>query len=197
MQYHRQWVIPHWTGNYVVSVNPLSRVTEAEQQATTRVLFVLLHDFHNGDRHARSVLRDVHQALHPEGVSVFGHLTGGLRESESLARIAEAVERAAMMGQLSIVADVRPVVYVAPQPLAPPLGPSETTSTSESIHFIELELVDQDDKPVGGEAYSVKLPDGRTRTGRLDSNGRATVTGIEDPGSCQVSFPNIDVSAWA
>lgn len=197
MPYHRQWVVSHWTGNYVISVNPLNRVTEVEQRTTTRALFVLLSEFRNGDRRAGTVFRDVHQALHPESVSVFGGLAGGLRESESRARIAEAVERAVRLGQLSIVADVRPIVYVAPRPLAPALGPSETTSASESIHFIELELVDRDEKPVGGEAYSIKLPDGRTRTGRLDSNGRATVTGIKDPGSCQVSFPNLDVSAWA
>lgn len=100
------------------------------------------------------------------------------------------------MGRLSIVREEHAAFYVVPKPLLPALGPSETAA-SEPAHYIELELFDQDERPVGGEAYSIKLPDGRTVTGRLDSSGRATVSGIKEAGSCQVSFPNLDVSVWA
>lgn len=201
MQYHglpqdRQWVIPHWTGNYVVRVSQLGGLTALEQQSTQRFLFVLLHDARNGNAPALSVLREIHGALYPEAHDAFIPAFGAARDAETAWRIGEAVERAASTGQLAIVADARPVMHVAPKPLDPALGPSEGAA-SEPAHYIELELVDQDEKPVGGESYIVKLPDGGTRTGRLDSNGRASVTGIKDPGSCQVSFPNLDVSVWA
>lgn len=62
--------------------------------------------------------------------------------------------------------------------------------------WIEIVLVDQDDKPVPGEAYRVTLPDGSTLAeGTLDEKGFARVDSI-DPGSCQVTFPNIDKSTW-
>jgi hypothetical protein len=62
--------------------------------------------------------------------------------------------------------------------------------------WIEIELVDQDDKPVPGEGYRVTLPDGTTLAeGTLDEKGFARVDGI-DPGTCKVTFPNLDKSSW-
>jgi hypothetical protein len=193
LHHHGQWVIQHWTGHYLVRVDRLGGVTAVEQRSTREVLFVLLHDARNGDRRARGLLCEIHGALYPEArLSTLD--VGTSREFESAARIADAVERAAAMGQVAIVPEVRPAAQGMPKPLLPALGPSELTP--QSVHFIELELVDQDEKPVGGEAYSIKLPDGRTVNGKLDNNGRATVNGIKNPGSCQVSFPNLDVSVW-
>ena len=53
---------------------------------------------------------------------------------------------------------------------------------------IEIELLDDEDKPASGEAYKVYLPSGEVRKGKLDSNGKATEKGIR-PGPCQVEFP--------
>lgn len=207
LQHDRHWVIPHWTGSFVVRVNPVGGISEAARQETRRALFVLLHDCRSGDRNAQRVVRDIygalsdhggqslHGALYPDTFTPFAPPLGGPREPQQSQHLADAVERAAMLGQLSIVPDVRPVTSVIPQPQSPDLGSSDTVG-SEPAHFIELELVDQDELPVPGEAYSIKLPDGRTVSGRLDNNGRATVTGIRDAGSCQVSFPNLDVSVW-
>lgn len=207
LQHDRHWVFPHWTGNYVVRVNPVGGISEEARQATRRALFVLLHDCRSGNRHAQRVVRDIYGALSGNGAqSLYGGLypdtfapfappLGSPREPEQSRHMADAVERAAMLGQLSIVLDVRPVTSVIAQPDSSDLGSNDTVG-SEPSHFIELELVDQDELPVPGEAYSIKLPDGRTVTGRLDNTGRATVTGIKDAGSCQVSFPNLDVSVW-
>ena len=63
------------------------------------------------------------------------------------------------------------------------------------VSWIEIEMVDEEDEPVPGVAYSIKLPDGTEATGTLDSNGFARIDGIE-PGQCEVSFPNLDKSAW-
>ena len=58
-----------------------------------------------------------------------------------------------------------------------------------------VELIGEDDGPIPSEAYRIELPDGTVRTGRLDSQGRARVHGI-DPGNCVVTFPELDEAAW-
>jgi hypothetical protein len=62
---------------------------------------------------------------------------------------------------------------------------------AEEKHYIEIELVDEDGKPMAGEAYLIELPDGTQRTGRTDVNGKARIEGI-DPGTAKVSFPDYD-----
>ncbi len=61
--------------------------------------------------------------------------------------------------------------------------------------WIEIELVDEEDGPMAGERYEVKLPNDKLRKGSLDANGRARLTGV-DPGTCQICFPNLDAEAW-
>jgi len=62
--------------------------------------------------------------------------------------------------------------------------------------WIEIELVDEDKNPVPGERYSITLPDGETvAEGTLDEKGFARVEGI-DPGTCQITFPDLDKNAW-
>ena len=74
--------------------------------------------------------------------------------------------------------------------------PDEDEAEDEKKSWIEIELVDEDDKPIAGERYKVTLPDGKTvATGTTDSNGLARVSGI-DPGNCKITFPNLDKDAW-
>jgi len=62
--------------------------------------------------------------------------------------------------------------------------------------WIEIQLNDEDGKPVPGEPYKITLPDGTTvADGTLDDKGFARVDNI-DPGTCQVTFPNLDKDAW-
>lgn len=67
--------------------------------------------------------------------------------------------------------------------------------SSEKTHWIEIALMDEDGTPVSGESYRVKLPNSRVLTGNLDSRGVARIEGI-DPGTCQVTFPDLDQDAW-
>ena len=44
-----------------------------------------------------------------------------------------------------------------------------------------------DDQPLAGADYVVRLADGTERTGKLDGQGRAVISGVT-PGTAQVSF---------
>ena len=61
--------------------------------------------------------------------------------------------------------------------------------------WIEIVLVGEDDKPIPGERYRLKLPDGTIKEGELDANGYARFEGIAR-GQCKVSFPDLDRDAW-
>lgn len=72
----------------------------------------------------------------------------------------------------------------------PPLDPSSEKT------WVDVQLVDEDGEPVGGARYKLKITDGSTREGTLDSSGRIRVSNI-DPGTCQVWFPDYDGSEWS
>ncbi len=73
--------------------------------------------------------------------------------------------------------------------------PADTVVSTDKKHWIAIELVDEDGKPVPGENYKIKLPDGTEIEDSLDDKGRAKISGI-DAGSCKVSFPNRDAKDW-
>ena len=88
-------------------------------------------------------------------------------------------------------------------------GGSNATSSSSTPHrppenqqereerpsWIEIELVGEDNQPVPGERYRVKLPDGSVDEGVLDQKGFARIEGFL-PGACEISFPDLDQDAW-
>ena len=57
--------------------------------------------------------------------------------------------------------------------------------------WIEVELLDEDDKGVPREPYWIKLPDGAIREGLLDDNGFVRLDNIPC-GTCIVRFPGTD-----
>ena len=78
---------------------------------------------------------------------------------------------------------------------APTHNPNDPDN-QEKKPWIEIQLNDEDGNPVPGEPYKVTLPDGTTiADGTLDDKGFARVDNI-DPGTCQVTFPNLDKEAW-
>ncbi|MBS1874975.1 MAG: hypothetical protein JSU00_17285 [Acidobacteria bacterium] len=66
---------------------------------------------------------------------------------------------------------------------------------AENPHWIEFQLVDQDNQPVPGEPYKVLLPDQSTRTGTLDNDGKARFEGIL-PGQATICFTGLDKQEW-
>jgi hypothetical protein len=84
------------------------------------------------------------------------------------------------------------------QPLGSPVQPcpAGSESTLSPVHWIEIELVGEDDSPVGWEEYAVELPDGTRAEGFLDRDGFARIENIQQPGACRISFPRLDQDAW-
>lgn len=68
----------------------------------------------------------------------------------------------------------------------------------DKTSWIELQLVyESNGLPVAGAAYKVTLPDGTTvASGSTDDKGQGRVDHI-DPGSCQISFTELDKEAWS
>jgi type VI secretion system secreted protein VgrG len=65
----------------------------------------------------------------------------------------------------------------------------------KKMTWIEIQMLDEAGKPVTGMAYRVTPSDGSPVEGTLDEKGTARVDGV-DPGTCQVTFPNLDKDAW-
>ena len=63
-------------------------------------------------------------------------------------------------------------------------------------NWIEIAMVGMDDKPVPNIRYQLTLPDGTKKEGRLDENGKAAYYEIT-PGSCVITFPELDKDAWS
>lgn len=82
---------------------------------------------------------------------------------------------------------------VPAQPFKPPATPEEWEGKETS--WIEVELVGEDDKPITGELCEITVPDGRVYRSSTDHEGLVRLEGFE-PGSCKVTFPNLDQEAW-
>lgn len=78
---------------------------------------------------------------------------------------------------------------------AAPYKPGDEPDEEKESHWIEIELIDESDKPVPGEKYEIELPDGRVRSGMLDGEGHARLR-LEEAGNCKISFPRLDAEAW-
>ena len=63
-------------------------------------------------------------------------------------------------------------------------------------HWIEVQLLDEEDQPVVGQRYEITLPDGSVRSGQTDADGLGRVDGIYPPGTCQIRFTELDREAW-
>ena len=82
-------------------------------------------------------------------------------------------------------------------PSAPPIKAPRPRQVAEepTKTWVEIELLDAAGKPVPNEPYLVTVPEGLKKSGKLDGQGRARISGI-DPGMCQISFPEIDGREW-
>ncbi len=106
----------------------------------------------------------------------------------------EVVQRAIGAGTLIAVRRQIVPIFAVTAAAEPEDVPAPAPVKDSSLTFIEIVLVDDDHKPVAGERYHIELADGRTIDGSLDDDGSAMIDQI-DPGSCKVSFPDLDKQA--
>ena len=74
-------------------------------------------------------------------------------------------------------------------PNAPMVQPCDPT-------WIEVRLVDTENRPIAGEPYRIRMPDSSIREGVLDEEGKVRFEGIPG-GQCQVCFPRIHGDEWS
>ncbi len=79
------------------------------------------------------------------------------------------------------------------EPAAAPIRSAK--SPAEEKTWIEVQLLDENGKPVPNAKYQVQLSDGSTQSGSLNQQGSARFEDI-DPGDCQICFPEIDAKEW-
>ncbi|MGA7237380.1 MAG: hypothetical protein WBY44_16965 [Bryobacteraceae bacterium] len=80
-------------------------------------------------------------------------------------------------------------------PVGEPVQPCSATAQTEK-HWIEIQLLGEDDSPVPDEEYRIVLPNGDQARGYLDSKGCARIENIPQGGDCQITFPVLDKDAW-
>ncbi len=78
------------------------------------------------------------------------------------------------------------------KPYKPPKTDEEK---KQKTAWIEIELVDSNNKPVAGEPCRVVFADNTEWKGTLDHKGFVRLEQIE-PGNCEVSFPKRDQKVW-
>lgn len=141
----------------------------------------------------RSILVDIYRAI-IEDPSL---TTQQLGHPDSDGGIAEALETAWLKGKMLLLRSKSHSGGAGQDGVpgrAQGAGAGGGSATSSKT-WIEIVLVDEHDQPVPGIKYRLKITDGSVREGSLDSNGRVRINGI-DPGSCEVSFPEIDAREW-
>ncbi|NVB41979.1 hypothetical protein G6O69_29400 [Pseudenhygromyxa sp. WMMC2535] len=108
-------------------------------------------------------------------------------------RVLDAIER----GRLRVrVHAYEPMASHPVEVVAPASVPDERPALADTGHWIEIELLDDEDQPVVGERCRVVLPDEREVYTQTDRDGLIRI----DPtvaGMCQVYFPDLDHDAVA
>jgi hypothetical protein len=110
-------------------------------------------------------------------------------EASSFARVSEAVAR----GDIVVLRRVRPLDAREPDETEAETAPGDRPTEVE--HWIQIQVVDDDDLPVPGVAMELKLPNGRVSRVRADSQGVVYVSDI-DAGQCELRLTQFDAEVW-
>lgn len=93
---------------------------------------------------------------------------------------------------------VEPEVEPEPQPEPEKVKkviPPKSEEKQKKKSWIEIMLVDMEGKPMPGVRYRITPPGGEPQEGTLNEFGQAGYYEIE-PGTCKVTFPDLDADAW-
>jgi hypothetical protein len=164
-----------WTGGPELS--PLPRDEQALAWRLRELTF---------DAHAMRVLRAF---LAHENAA-----RGALSDQEVISRILVLVERCRLTPFRRKPSLLHWRGGSAVEPEAPP-PPAEDLGSSKVRSWIEIELLDESDRPVPGVRFRAVLADGSVREGTLNAQGLARLDDVE-PGTCDLSFPDLDGREW-
>jgi len=137
--------------------------------------------------------------IDPAGVWIKGAMVninsgGGAGSASAKSLVAPIAPGETLIADNAVPGDKSPTYRNQSAASAAPTHKPEENKDKTS--WIEIELVDEAGQPVAGERYRVTLPDGTTvAEGTLDEKGFARVDNI-DPGTCKVTFPELDKDAW-
>lgn len=81
-------------------------------------------------------------------------------------------------------------VFREEEPVAEQIRTAKVVKT-----WVEMEVVDEQGRPVANQAYLCMLPDGTFRQGETDGRGRVRFDGI-DPGNCAFSLTDLSPERW-
>lgn len=154
-----------------------------------------------GDEHWAASRLDEHSVIHQVASLIASRhlilldkvLTPQAQERRGLSRMPTARYVPAEPAAFTPVRGQR--VAIAEPPTSPASAPAPS-APKQDTHWIEIQLVGEDDLPLGGERYLVLLPNGKEVEGRLDDAGLARVDGIAETADCKVTFPDLDTQAW-
>lgn len=78
----------------------------------------------------------------------------------------------------------------------PPAAPEPVLRGVMETTWVEVQLVDLAGEPVANERCRITLTDGTVRETKTNYRGRVKFDGLETPGNCEVTFPDLDTDAW-
>lgn len=88
--------------------------------------------------------------------------------------------------------ETEPAAHARPTQGADTAAPARA---EEARTWIAVTLLDLDGRPVPWARYRVAPTQGQVREGRLDQRGEVRLDGLS-PGSCQVTFPDLNADDW-
>jgi hypothetical protein len=198
-----KWVVDDALGGIELELSgsPRTRASYEDRSQARDAMASVLWRLKGYHPHARQVLLEVYEALHPPG-TVSSEWVASPSSQRRGATPDDVIEQDLLFAAYAGTLRVRRIER--------PQGTSELDGTDEpglrpkelfperrsaSDTWIEIRLADAEGKAVPNAPYEITLADGQVRRGALDGKGRARLDGI-DPGTCRVSFPEIDANEW-
>ncbi len=123
------------------------------------------------------------------GLQIAGSYSTQELPSTLVARLTEELENFSVLFRAQPEAEswAPPTDLDTATDLAELAGPAEV---EDEWHWVEVEVLDADDKPVAGVECKIVLPNGQEKMCTSDDFGIVRVEQISEPGACKISFPS-------
>jgi Rhs element Vgr protein len=132
----------------------------------------------------------------PEGVTIMGSMV--MINSGGAAGAGQAVALTAPESAIDAdeVVAGKDTTYSGGGELTQLEPPKEVEGHEFKQSWIEVQLVDEEGQPVAGEVVEIIGPEGESLGSTLTGNDGVARVLVDKPGNCEISFPNLDASAW-